>query len=120
METDVRPWGGYEVLHEADGYKVKRIWVNPGKRLSLQTHKHRAEHWFIVSGAGGVVLGNRPDDLEFHPAEPGISFDIDVGTVHRAHCPEDATEPMVFIEVQRGEYLGEDDIVRLEDDFGRA
>lgn len=120
MERDERPWGGYEVLHEGTGFKVKRIWVDPGKRLSLQRHEHRSEHWFVVSGAGGVVMGETVEDLEYHPAEPGLSFDIGVGVIHRALCPNDATEPMVVIEVQRGSYLEEDDIERLEDDFGRV
>lgn len=118
MERDERPWGGYEVLHEGDGVKVKRIWVNPGKRLSLQRHKHRSEHWFIVSGFGGVITGD--GSLIDSNAAPGFSFDIEPGMVHRAYCNDTSTEPMVFIEVQRGAYLEEDDIERLEDDFGRS
>ena len=120
MERDERPWGGYEVLHESDGMKVKRIWVLPGKRLSLQRHKHRSEHWFIVSGFGGVVRGEHLDELIDCSADPGDSFDIKAGEIHRAYCRDTSSVPMVFIEVQRGAYLEEDDIERLEDDFGRS
>src|SRR5919198_448128 len=86
---DRRPWGSFTVLDEGEGYKVKRIEVLPGKRLSYQRHARRAEHWMVV-----------------------------VGTAHRVENP--GAGPLVFIEIQRGDYLGEDDIVRLEDDFGRA
>ena len=120
MERDERPRGGYEVLYEGSGFKVKRIWVMPGTQLSLQRHKHRSEHWFVVSGAGGVIMGETVESLEYHSAEPGLSFDIDTRVIHRALCSHDATEPMVFVEVQRGAYLKEDDIERLEDDFGRV
>ena len=112
-EFDERPWGNYTVL---DGtmadHKVKRIVVAPGKRLSYQTHKFRAEHWFVVSGLATVVLDGRVLELG-----PGESVDIAIDAAHR--CENHGAEPVVFIEVQHGTYFGEDDIVRLEDDFGR-
>ncbi len=112
-EFDERPWGNYTVLDStlAD-HKVKRIVVAPGKRLSYQTHKFRAEHWFVVSGRATVVLDGRVLELG-----PGESVDIAIGAAHR--CENHDDEPVVFIEVQHGTYFGEDDIVRLEDDFGR-
>ena len=113
-EYDERPWGSYTVLDDAMAdHKVKRIVVAPGKRLSYQTHKFRAEHWFVVSGAATVVLDGRVLDLG-----PGDSVDIAIGAAHR--CENHGREPVVFIEVQHGTYFGEDDIVRLEDDFGRG
>jgi mannose-6-phosphate isomerase len=112
-EYDERPWGSYTVLDDVkDDHKVKRIVVTPGKRLSYQTHKLRAEHWYIVSGVATVVL-----DGETRELTPGESVDIPIGAAHR--CENRGQEPVVFIEVQRGTYFGEDDIVRLEDDFGR-
>jgi mannose-6-phosphate isomerase len=112
-EFDERPWGTYTVLDEGPGYKVKRIEVSPQRRLSYQRHAQRAEHWFVVGGAGIVVLDGR--EIEVHT---GDAVEIPLGAVHRAENRR--REPFVFIEVQRGDYLGEDDIVRLEDDFGRA
>jgi mannose-6-phosphate isomerase len=113
METDNRPWGSYSVLDEAAGFKVKRIEVLGGKRLSYQRHASRAEHWVIVGGRAEVTL-----DGARHLLECGESIDIPVGAAHRAANP--GTDTLVFIEVQRGGYLGEDDIIRLEDDYGRV
>lgn len=110
---DRRPWGTFTVLDEADGFKVKRIEVLPGKRLSYQKHSRRAEHWVVVAGTAKVTL----DDRDIIVAA-GESIDIAVGAAHRVENP--GQETLVFIEVQRGGYLGEDDIVRLQDDFGRA
>ena len=110
---DERPWGNYTVLDEADGFKVKRIEVLPGKRLSYQKHAQRAEHWFVVAGTARVTL----DDEEI-TVSAGEAIDIAIGAAHRVENPGEET--LVFIEVQRGGYLGEDDIVRLQDDFGRA
>lgn len=110
---DERPWGAFTVLDEADGYKVKRIEVMPGKRLSYQKHAQRAEHWFIVAGKAKVTLDGKDIFLR-----PGEYVDIPVGAAHRIENPGE--EKVVFIEVQRGAYLGEDDIVRLQDDFGRT
>ena len=110
---DRRPWGTFTVLDEGDGFKVKRIEVLPGKRLSYQKHAQRAEHWVVVQGTAKVTL----DDTEVNVAA-GQAIDIAVGSAHRVENA--AAELLVFIEVQRGDYLGEDDIVRLQDDFGRA
>ncbi len=109
---DERPWGNFTVLDESDGYKVKRIEVLPGKRLSYQKHAQRAEHWFIVAGTAKVTLDGKDILLT-----PGEYVDIAIGMAHRVENPGE--EKVVFIEVQRGGYLGEDDIVRLQDDFGR-
>jgi mannose-6-phosphate isomerase len=92
LEKSERPWGRYEVLQESATHKVKCIWMKPGTRLSYQRHKHRAEHWFIVQGTGEV-------------------------TIDGANTGKDE---IIFVEVQTGSYFGEDDIERLEDDFGRA
>jgi mannose-6-phosphate isomerase-like protein (cupin superfamily) len=110
---DRRPWGTFTVLDEGDGFKVKRIEVLPGKRLSYQKHAQRAEHWVVVNGTAKVTL----DDREII-VETGQAVDIAVGSAHRVENP--GRELLVFIEVQRGNYLGEDDIVRLQDDFGRV
>lgn len=112
--SDQRPWGSYTVLDEAADYKVKRITVAPGKRLSYQRHARRQEHWLIVEGAGCVTL----DGSDFDVA-PGAAVDVPVGAAHRI-ANSDTAQPLVFIEVQRGDYFGEDDIVRIADDFGRA
>jgi mannose-6-phosphate isomerase len=110
---DRRPWGTFTVLDEGDGFKVKRIEVLPGKRLSYQKHAQRAEHWVVVQGTAKVTLD---DEVINVPA--GESIDIGVGSAHRVENA--GAEVLVFIEVQRGGYLGEDDIVRLQDDFGRV
>jgi mannose-6-phosphate isomerase len=112
-ETDRRPWGSYTVLDGGATHKVKRITVLPGKRLSYQRHARRSEHWFIVTGTALVTLDGTP--IELHA---GQSIDIPVGTNHRIENPTDTG--VVFIEVQHGDYFGEDDIVRLEDDYGRV
>ena len=113
LEYDERPWGNYTVLSDEDDHKVKRIVVHPGKRLSYQTHARRAEHWYVVSGTATVTL-----DGEDHQVPAGQAVDIAEGMAHR--CANQGDEDVVFIEVQRGDYFGEDDIVRLEDDFGRS
>jgi mannose-6-phosphate isomerase len=110
---DRRPWGTFTVLDEGENFKVKRIEVLPGKRLSYQKHAQRAEHWIVVQGAAKVTLDDR--DLI---VTAGQAIDIAIGSAHRVENPGDKL--LVFIEVQRGNYLGEDDIVRLQDDFGRA
>ena len=111
---DERPWGNFTVLDEGDNYKVKRIEVLPGKRLSYQRHTLRSEHWFIVRGTAKVTL-NGVETL----VNTFESVNIGVGDAHRVENPDD-NELLVFIETQTGEYFGEDDIVRLEDDFGRS
>ena len=113
MTFETRPWGGYEVLSDAPTHKVKRLTVAPGQRLSYQRHARRAEHWFVVSGEGVVTL----DGVE-HPVAPGSAIDIAVGAAHRVAST--GTEPLVFVEVQHGSSFGEDDIERLEDDYGRV
>lgn len=112
-QFDRRPWGSFTVLDQGEDFKVKRIEVLPGKRLSYQQHAKRAEHWFVVQGRAKVTLDG--EDLILMP---GQAVDIAVGTAHRVENPGEL--PLVFIEVQRGSYLGEDDIVRLQDDFGRV
>ena len=112
-EHDERPWGSYTVLEDAPSHKVKRIEVLSGKRLSYQKHQRRAEHWFVVTGEAEVTL-----DGEVRRLGAGEAVDIPLGTAHRVANPGD--EVLVFIEVQHGDYFGEDDIERLEDDFGRA
>jgi mannose-6-phosphate isomerase len=112
-EHDDRPWGSYDVLDDREDHKVKRIVVAPGKRLSYQRHSKRAEHWFVVSGNGLVTL-----DDDVVEVGPGDAIDVGLGVAHRMHNAGDV--PLVFIEVQHGEYFGEDDIERIDDDFGRS
>ena len=109
---DERPWGSFTVLDEGRGYKVKRIEVLPGKRLSYQKHAHRAEHWMMVQGVGKITLEGREVIVP-----TGETIDIPLGAAHRIENPGE--EKLIFIEIQRGDYLGEDDIVRMQDDFGR-
>jgi len=111
-QYDERPWGSFTVLDEGAGYKVKRIEVLPGKRLSYQRHNHRAEHWMTVQGVALVTL----NDVE-HNIVRGETIDIPLGAAHRV--ANTAKQTLIFIEIQQGDYLGEDDIVRLQDDFGR-
>jgi mannose-6-phosphate isomerase len=112
-EHDARPWGSYTVLEDASTHKVKRIEVRPGRRLSYQRHARRAEHWFVVSGKAEVTIDGTSDRLL-----PGEAVDIPTGAAHRIANVGEAE--LVFIEVQHGDYFGEDDIERLDDDFGRA
>lgn len=113
LESDTRPWGAYVVLAVETDHKIKRITVLPGKRLSLQSHKRRSEHWHVVSGQALATL-----DDENLALGPGDSVDIPAGARHR--IANRGSDPMVFIEVQRGDYFGEDDIHRYDDDFGRG
>jgi len=107
-----RPWGSYEVLLDTDNYKIKRIIVEPGKKLSLQRHFHRSEHWVVVSGTAEVTNGENVIIVR-----PNESTYIPVGEVHRLE--NKGKIDLVMIEVQVGEYTGEDDIVRLDDEYGR-
>src|SRR5580698_6113023 len=100
-ETETRPWGSYVVLDDAEGHKVKRMVVRPGKRLSYQRHARRSEHWFVVQGQARVVVDGCPSALTV-----GMALDIPVTAAHRIE--NDGTEDLVFIEVQRGDYFGED------------
>ena len=108
-----RPWGWYESVFSTDGHQIKRIGVHPGRQISLQLHHRRAEHWVVVRGEAWVTLGERAFALAV-----GGHVDIPVGAVHRLANRTDG--PLEIVEVQFGDYLGEDDIVRLQDDFGRA
>ncbi|MDX1921134.1 MAG: phosphomannose isomerase type II C-terminal cupin domain [Candidatus Caenarcaniphilales bacterium] len=109
-----KPWGSYEVLDDKPNYKVKRIIVEPGHRLSYQKHTKRSEHWFIVEGQAMVTL----DGKDYH-LSAGQSIDISIGAAHRIQNPS-KDQKMIFIEVQLGTYFGEDDIERLSDDYGRG
>jgi mannose-6-phosphate isomerase len=111
---DRRPWGTFTVLDEGKNYKVKRIEVLPGKRLSYQKHSRRAEHWMVVEGEAKVTLNDQEITLRV-----GETIDIPIEAAHRIENPHGADQ-LVFIEIQRGSYLGEDDIVRLQDDFNRV
>jgi mannose-6-phosphate isomerase len=113
QDWEARPWGSWHVLDEGEGYKIKRIHVNPGCRLSYQTHAHRSEHWVVIAGTATCIL----DDVE-HIVGPGESIDVVKGFKHR--LANTGSEELVIIEVQRGAYTGEDDIVRLDDDYGRC
>ena len=112
MTSENRPWGSYLVLGSEESFQIKKIHVQPGKRLSLQSHAFRAEHWFIVSGRGKAELNGIEVDLL-----PGDSLDIPIGSKHRIGCSSDS--PLIFIEVQTGSSFDENDIVRYSDDFGR-
>jgi mannose-6-phosphate isomerase len=113
MERGERPWGTYTVLDEHAGYKIKRIEVQPGQRLSLQMHHHRSEHWIVVSGTAKVTCGETVKIININE-----STFIPIGTNHRLENP--GVIPLTIIEVQSGEYLGEDDIVRFQDDYHRV
>ncbi len=111
-KTVLRPWGSYTVLGEAPGFKIKRIEVRPGASLSLQMHRHRSEHWTVVNGMAKITNG----DSEFFIQANESAF-IQAGEKHRLENP--SVNPCIMIEVQCGSYLGEDDIVRFEDEYGR-
>ncbi len=113
MASDQRPWGSFTVLEENRGYKIKRIEVKPGHRLSLQMHHHRSEHWIVVSGTAKVICGDQEMLLSSNQ-----STYVPPCTAHRLENP--GVLPLVLIEVQNGEYLGEDDIVRFQDDYART
>jgi mannose-6-phosphate isomerase len=110
--TELRPWGAFTILEEGQGYKIKRIEVKPGHRLSLQMHHHRSEHWIVISGIAKVYCGENEILLS-----PNQSTYVPQFTRHRLENP--GMIPLVLIEVQNGEYLGEDDIHRFEDDYAR-
>src|SRR5262245_65649464 len=112
MMCEERPWGSFTILDEAECYKVKRIEVLPQKRLSYQRHQHRAEHWMVVAGIAKVTLNGR----ELTVPTGGV-VDVPAGAAHRIE--NIGAEKLIFIEIQRGSYLGEDDNQRLQDDEGR-
>lgn len=113
MENDIRPWGSFRVLLDGKDCKVKSIDVIPKGRLSLQSHKKRQEHWYIVSGVARVRINNNQRILK-----AGDNIDIPLGCKHRIE--NIGEEDLLFIEVQTGDYFGEDDIVRYEDDYSRV
>jgi mannose-6-phosphate isomerase len=110
--TELRPWGSFTILEEGPGHKIKRIEVKPGHRLSLQMHYHRSEHWIVVCGTAMVTCDDKKEILHSNQ-----STYVPACTKHRLENP--GVIPLVIIEVQNGEYLGEDDIVRYEDDYAR-
>ena len=110
--TEIRPWGSFTTLEEGKGYKIKRIEVNPGHRLSLQMHHHRSEHWIVVSGTAKVTCDNEEKILSSNQ-----STYVPQCTTHRLENP--GVIKLVLIEVQNGQYLGEDDIIRFSDDYAR-
>ena len=110
--TELRPWGSFTILEEGPGYKIKRIEVKSGHRLSLQMHHHRSEHWIVISGIAKVQRGD--DEIMLSTNE---STYVPRFTQHRLENP--GRVPLVLIEVQNGEYLGEDDIIRFDDDYAR-
>jgi mannose-6-phosphate isomerase len=112
LEKSERPWGRYEVLQEGATYKVKSIHVAIGKRLSYQRHQKRSEHWYVTQGTGEVTL-----DGKISPISPGSVIAVPQGVLHRVH--NTGSIELIFVEVQTGSYFGEDDIERVEDDFGR-
>jgi mannose-6-phosphate isomerase len=112
LDSETRPWGSWHVIDVERGFKIKRIHVNPGERLSYQTHQHRSEHWVVVFGIATCTI----DDTTV-VAGPGESVDVPQGAKHR--LANEGSEELIIVEVQRGAYTGEDDIVRLEDDYGR-
>ena len=112
LEKSERPWGRYEVLQEGATYKVKTIYVTVGKRLSYQRHQKRSEHWYVTDGSGEVTL-----DGKVQVVSRGSILEIPQGMLHRISNTGD--RELIFIEVQTGSYFGEDDIERVEDDFGR-
>jgi mannose-1-phosphate guanylyltransferase len=111
-KTVIRPWGAYTVLEEGPGFKIKRIEVKPGARLSLQSHKHRSEHWVVVSGQARIING----DADISVLANQSTY-IPAGYKHRLENPTD--QDLIMIEVQCGGYLGEDDIERFDDTYGR-
>ena len=111
--TELRPWGSFTVLEEGAGYKIKRIEVKPGHRLSLQMHHHRSEHWIVVSGTAKVTCGENEIMLCTNQ-----STYVPACTTHRLE--NSGVLPLILIEVQNGEYLGEDDITRYQDDYARS
>ena len=111
--VEQRPWGQFKILYETPTFKVKELTVKPGARLSYQLHQKRSEHWLVVQGEATVTR----DDQEI-VLKTGESVDLPVGTKHRV--ANQGSEDLIFVEVQTGTYFGEDDIVRLSDDYKRA
>ena len=113
LDSEQRPWGSWHVIDVSDGYKIKRIHVNPGCRLSLQSHTQRSEHWVVIQGVATCEV-----DGSLRSVRQGESIDVPRGAHHR--LGNDGDEELVIVEVQLGAYTGEDDISRYEDDYGRC
>lgn len=113
LQKETRPWGKYEVFLREPGVQVKRIEVKPGFRFSLQKHNRRDEKWIVLSGKGVATIGRKSTLVK-----AGSFLNVPRGLIHRMHSR--GARPLIFIEVQFGHYLGEDDIIRLADDFGRC
>lgn len=113
LDEAARPWGSWEVLDVGQNYKIKRITVRPHARLSLQTHHYRSEHWLVVVGVATCTVGTDQSLVE-----PGQHLYVPRGVVHR--IANDGADDLIIVEIQVGSYTGEDDIVRLQDDYGRA
>jgi mannose-6-phosphate isomerase-like protein (cupin superfamily) len=118
VEECKKPWGWYRVIEDGDKCKVKIIRVDPGARLSLQSHGRRQEHWYVIDGELTVTRGPSVDSLCDVVLERGQCIDIEVAELHRASNV--TSFPVTFVEVQTGDYFGEDDIVRYDDDYGRV
>lgn len=112
-DQETRPWGSWHVLGIGDGFKIKQLHIEPQQRLSLQTHLHRSEHWIVVHGTATCTLGE-----EHLVVKQGGRVDVPCKQLHR--IANDGDSELIIIEVQLGDYLGEDDIVRFEDDYGRG
>lgn len=113
MQKEIRPWGNFEVLSEGEGFKVKKIVVDPKQKLSLQVHAKRSEYWVVVRGEADIVRGEERMKLP----EGNATF-IPCGLTHR--IANNTDEELIIIETQLGQYVEEDDIIRFEDDYGRA
>lgn len=113
LVSEQRPWGSWHVIDVEPGHKVKRLHVAPGRRLSLQSHEHRSEHWVVVAGTATYEVDGQAGVIP-----RGGSLDVPVGARHR--LGNDGEDDLVIVEVQLGDYTGEDDIRRYDDDFGRA
>lgn len=111
----ITPWGSWTVLEDAPNFKVKKIIVKPGNRLSYQKHFKREEFWIVVQGQAEVLL-----DGELHSLTSGETIHIPKESLHRVSNKNGNADDLIFIEIQRGDYFGEDDIVRVDDDYGRA
>jgi mannose-1-phosphate guanylyltransferase len=119
LEIGVRPWGVYYVLEDKPSFKVKKIVVNPSNRLSLQSHQHRSEHWVVVSGTATVEIRTSEEPKDWiQTLLPNQSCYIPATKMHR--LANNGKVPLILIEVQAGEYTGEDDIERFEDDYSRV
>jgi mannose-6-phosphate isomerase-like protein (cupin superfamily) len=113
MQIEERPWGTYQVLFDTKYCKVKQITVKPGQRLSLQLHNRRREHWYVVQGIATVTLGE--DEYKIMPEES-----IDIGLHQKHRVSNETSQDLIFIEIQTGDYFGEDDIIRFQDDYSRV